>query len=200
MIRNIIFDFGNVICPWNPRRLFDAYFGDREKSDWFVNTVCPITWHSRVDKGEPVAEVVADRKRMFPEWSKEIDMYFDEWEKMFGPETPGMYEYVKSLKERGLHVYGLTNWSTELFPRTEKDFPCFTLLEGYVISGAEKLLKPDPEIYLRLIDRYCLKPEESVFVDDNPANVEGARKVGMKAVQYVTLEQAMEELEKTISE
>lgn len=192
MIRNIIFDFGNVISPWSPRRLYDGYFGDRKKSEWFVENICPITWHCRVDRGEPVADVVAERVREFPEWRKEIEMYFEQWEKMFGPETPGIYDYIQSLKERGLHVYGLTNWSVELFPRTEKDFPAFSLLEGYVISGAEKLLKPEREIYDRLLERYHLKGEESVFLDDSPRNVEGARNAGIHAIQFTSLKETAE--------
>ena len=200
MIKNIIFDFGNVIAPWDPQRMYDKYFGDKRKSAWFVENICPIEWHSSVDKGVPVAEVVDERQKEFPQWRKEIALYFERWEEMFGPETPGIYDFMASLKQRGFKVYGLTNWSDELFPRTEKMYPAFTLLDGYVISGAEKILKPDLEIYRRLLGRFDIKGEESVFIDDNPDNVEGARKAGIIAVRFFSVEQAAEEVERIIRE
>lgn len=200
MIKSVIFDFGNVIVPWNPRRLYDKYFGDKEKSDWFVRTVCPMEWHSQVDRGVPVAEAVAQRTALFPEWKREIELYFEQWEQMFAPETEGISAYITRLKDRGFKVYGLTNWSAELFPRTENDYPAFNLLDGMVISGAEKLLKPEKEIYLRLLDRYGLQAGECIFIDDNPANVEGARELGIHSVTYVNLEQAEQDVERMISE
>ena len=184
MICNIIFDFGAVLVDWNPHYLFDPYFGDADKASWFLDNICTNEWNRQFDGGKPFAEGLAELKAQFPEWTREIDVYWNEWTKMMGGAIPGMYELVKDLKAAGYGVYGLTNWSAETFYQIEKNYPVFALLDGKVVSGEEKLLKPDAAIFRCLLDRYGLKAEESVFIDDTLSNVEGARAAGLAGLHF----------------
>lgn len=181
---NLIFDFGGVLIDWNPHYLYDSYFGDRAKTDWFLANICTMEWNGQVDAGKPMAEATAELVAKFPEWKKEIEMYFGRWIEMIGEAIPGMYELLLELKARGHRLFGLSNWSAETFVQIKEDFPALKLLEGMVVSGYVKCLKPSPEIYQLLLDRYSLKASDCVFIDDNAANVAGAEAVGIRSIRF----------------
>ena len=130
----------------------------------------------------------------YPEWSEAIGIYHTRWIEMMGGEVEGTGEVLKRLKAAGYNVYGLSNWSMETFPLVSDKYPIFKELMGMVVSGQENLIKPEPEIYHCLFERFSLEPSESVFVDDNADNVEGARKVGMHAIQFKNAAQLEQEL------
>ena len=194
MIRNIVFDFGGVLVDWDPHYLYDVYFGDRARADWFLTEVCPFDWHTRMDAGEPVAACLAERKALFPEWSAEIQVYYDRWLEMLRGQIPGMEELIRELKGKGYRILGLSNWSAELFQITRPHFRIFDLIEDRIISGEEHMIKPDEAIFHLLLDRFSLKAEETVFIDDNPANVAAARRVGLHAIRFQDAEQLKSEL------
>ena len=181
---NLIFDFGGVLIDWNPHYLYDSYFGDRARTDWFLANICTMKWNEQVDAGKPMAEATAELVAKFPEWKKEIEMYFGRWIEMIGEAIPGMYELLLELKARGHRLFGLSNWSAETFVQIKEDFPALKLLEGMVVSGYVKCLKPSPEIYQLLLDRYSLKASDCIFIDDNAANVAGAEAVGIRGILF----------------
>ena len=200
MIKNIIFDFGGVLVDWNPHYLFDAYFNDEEKCNYFIENVCNTEWNAQMDKGKPFEVAVKERIAEFPEYEDAIRLYQSEWMKTMGEEIPGMYELIKSLKENGFPViYGLTNWSAETFPPVREKYKIFSLIDHIVCSGEENLLKPDPKIYQTLLDRYNLKAEESLFIDDNVNNVKGAIDMGMKSIRFVNAEQLQKDLNELLN-
>lgn len=200
MIKNIIFDFGGVLVDWNPHYLFDAYFNDEGKCNYFIENVCNTEWNAQMDKGKPFEVAVKERIAVFPEFEDAIRLYQSEWMKTMGEEIPGMYELIKSLKENGFPViYGLTNWSAETFPPVREKYEIFSLIDHIVCSGEEKLLKPDPKIYQTLLERYNLKAEESVFIDDNINNVKGAIDMGMKSIRFVNAEQLQKDLNELLN-
>ena len=195
MIKNIIFDFGAVLVDWNPRYLFVPYFGDADKAEWFLTEICPYEWNAQCDAGRPIKDITEERVAEFPAWEKETRMYFDRWVDMMGGPIPGMEALVREYKQRGYGVWGLTNWSAETFPLVRDDYPVFKLLDGYVVSGEEKLLKPDARLYRVLLNRYGLKAEECVFIDDNPNNTAGAEAVGIKGIVFRGVEQLRKQLD-----
>lgn len=195
-MKNIVFDYGAVLVDWNPHHLYDKYFGSVEKAEWFLNNICLYSWNIQMDGGKPFAEGVAELQAQYPEWSEAIAIYHTRWIEMMGGEIEGMSSLVQRLKAAGYRVFGLTNWSSETFPLVRDKYPIFSLMEGMVVSGEEHLLKPSAAIYNCLLERYGLQAEESLFVDDNLANVEGARAVGMQGVQFISAE----ELERTLKE
>ncbi len=200
MIKNIVFDYGAVLIDWNPHYLYDPYFGDRAKADRFLGEICTLEWNTTLDGGRPFHEACLEKAAQYPEFKEPIMMYETGWRKMVNGEIPGMFDVVKTLKDRGYKIYGLTNWSAETFPWVRETFPIFTLLEGMVVSGEEFLLKPGPEIYNLLLKRYGLKAEECVFIDDNPANAEGARRVGMKGLVFRGADTVLHDLAPILAE
>ncbi len=185
---NLIFDFGGVLIDWDPHHLYDPHFGDRAQADWFLKNICTMEWNLQMDGGKPFAQGVAELTARFPEWSREIKMFHRDWIKMIGGPIPGMYELLLEFKAAGHRLFGLSNWSTETFPLIKDDYPALRLLEGMVVSGYEGVTKPQPEIYQLLLDRYSLKAEESVFIDDNPANAAGAEAVGIRGIHFTSCE------------
>lgn len=180
---NIILDFGGVLLDWNPHYLYDPYFGSKEKTDWFIQHVCTPEWNLQMDKGKPFAEGVREKIAECPEWEKEIRLYHSGWIRMIGEEIPGMYELEKDLKAAGYRLLGLTNWSLETF-RLVCDRRIFTVLDDLVVSGREKMVKPDPAFFRLALARWGVPAESCLFIDDNLANVQGARAVGIDAVQF----------------
>lgn len=194
MIRNIIFDFGAVLVDWNPHYVYDPYFGDPEKATWFIDNICTAAWNKELDGGKPFSQGVAELSAQYPEWAPEIELYHRNWKKMMGGAIPGMYDLVADLKQAGYGIYGLTNWASETFYTIVNDYPVFSLLDGMVVSGDVRLLKPDAAIFNCLLDKYGLKAEESVFIDDNAENVDGAIAAGLSAIRFTGAAALREEL------
>lgn len=194
MFKNIVFDFGGVLLDWNPHYLYDPYFGDVEKAEWFLTHICTYEWNAQHDNGKPIAEGTAELIALHPEWEKEIQMYYDEFMKMMGGQIPGMEELVKKLKANGQRVFGLSNWSVETFALVRPVYPMLDLMEDMVISGVEKVMKPDHRIFELALDRFGIKAEETVFIDDNPNNVKAANELGIHGILFQSREQLEKEL------
>ena len=184
-IKNIVFDFGGVLVDWNPRYLYDKYFGDEQQAQWFLDNICLYSWNLQMDGGKPFAEGVAELQAEHPEWAEAIGIYHTRWVEMMGGEVEGTADVLRRLKEKGYGIYGLTNWSAETFPLIRDTYPVFGEFDGIVVSGEEHLLKPNAAIYHCLFERYNLQPEESIFIDDNADNVAAAKAVGMESVRFV---------------
>ena len=189
-MQNIIFDFGNVLVRWEPERVYLPYFGNDEAKYWyFWRHVCGRQWRDRIDAGEDEQECIRELQSQYPEYAEPIAMYWDRWDEMLPGEVPGMRELIQRLKASGKYaIYGLSNWSMETFPQARKRFEVLQQIDNYVVSGDVKLIKPDPRIFELLLDRFGLKAEDCTFVDDNPDNVEAAKKLGMQGVVFKGVE------------
>lgn len=192
-IKTIIFDFGGVLIDWNPEYYYSTVFDDEEQMKWFLENVCTTEWNIEHDRGRPFAEGIKLLKGEFPEYRQEIENYFNNWEDMLNGEIPGSVDILKTLKKR-YRVYGLTNWSAETFPTALELFDFLHLFEGIVVSGDEKMIKPDKEIFQLLLDRYGLKAEDSLFIDDNADNIEAAREMGFNVIHFKNSEGLKREL------
>ena len=185
MIKNVIFDFGNVLIDWNPAYLFLPYFnGDQEKCRFFTDNVCNREWFTRMDRGEDMDTCVAELQETYPQYADAVAMFRDRWFEMCNGEIPGMLEIIQDLKKKGVGVYGLTNWPAETFDEARRRFKTLANIDKFVVSSAVKLAKPDPAIYKLLISKYDLKPEEYVFIDDRKDNVDTAIRLGMSGIVY----------------
>lgn len=182
-IKNIIFDFGGVVMDWNPRYFFKDYFKDDEKMEFFLKNIAVDEWNAEQDRGRTLAEGTEIQVAKFPEWEKEIRAYYDNWSIMLRSEIPKNVEVLRKLAKTQYQLFGLTNWSHETFPYALENYDFFELFDGkIVVSGEEKLIKPNPEIWKVLLDRYAIKAEESVFIDDNFKNIEVAKSLGFFTV------------------
>jgi len=186
-IKNIIFDFGGVLVDWDPRYFFKTYFNDDEKMEWFLKNIAVDEWNAEQDRGRTLKEGTEILIKKHPDWEKEIRAYYDNWTTMLRSDIPKNVEILRKLKGK-FHLYGLTNWSEETFPFALENYDFFELFENkIVVSGTEKLIKPDKEIFEVLLSRYDLKPEESVFIDDNFKNITTAKSLGFEVI-HIKLE------------
>ncbi len=195
MIKNIIFDFGGVLLDWNPRYLYKSYFNNDEEMENFLADICNGEWNIKQDAGRPFAEAVKELQAKFPEYAEAIQMYDDDWEKMLKCELPESIDLLKELKSLGYGIYGLTNWSAEKIGYAFANYSFFSLFDGIVVSGVEKVVKPDRKIYEILLERYSLKPGECVFIDDNQDNVNMAKALGINAIRFDNIGNVKEHLE-----
>ena len=193
-IKNIIFDLGGVLIDWNPRYVYRNYFGHESDMESFLENVCNMKWNERHDAGVSFDQNGKELIERFPQYEKAIRMYDTEWEKMLGGEISGTVEIMRTLKGRGYKIFALTNWSAEKFPIAMQRFDFLGEMDGIVVSGREKTIKPSPKIYGILLERYGLRATESVFIDDNAANVEAARKLSMTGIRFESPQKLSEQL------
>ncbi|WP_431609130.1 HAD family hydrolase [Chryseobacterium sp. 'Rf worker isolate 10'] len=196
-IKNIIFDFGGVLMDWNPRYYFKDYFKDNEKMEYFLEHIAQDEWNIEQDRGRSLAEGTEIQVKKFPEWEKEIRAFYDNWTVMLKSDIPQNVEVLRKLKNTDYNLFGLTNWSEETFPYALENYDFFQIFEGkIVVSGTEKLIKPDPKIWHVLLERYNIKAEESVFIDDNTKNIEMAKSLGFTTIQVSPDTDLTQELKK----
>lgn len=182
-IKNIIFDFGDVLMDWNPRYLYEQYFEDKDEMNYFLKNICNDDWNREQDRGRSFAEAVKILQEQFPEYSKQIAMYNDCWGMILRSDIPGTVEILNQLSKT-YSIFGLTNWSAEKIKVAYERYDFFKQFEGIIVSGEEKLIKPDHRIYELLLKRFDIKAGESLFIDDNPVNVDAAKEVGIYAIQF----------------
>lgn len=168
---------------WNPRYFFKDYFNDDERMEFFLKNIAEDEWNAEQDRGRSLAEGTEIQVAKFPDWEKEIRAYYDHWSVMLRSEIPKNVEVLRKLAKTQYQLFGLTNWSHETFPYALENYDFFELFDGkIVVSGEEKLIKPNPEIWKVLLDRYAIEAEESVFIDDNAKNIEVAKSLGFVTV------------------
>lgn len=178
-IDTVIFDLGNVLIAWDPRRLYRPLFDDEAQMEWFLREVCNSAWNEQQDAGRPWTEATALLRAEFPEHAQLIDAYHLRWvETLVGP-IEASVALLAALKARGVRLLALTNWSQETFPIARQRYPFLQWFEGIVVSGEERLIKPDPRIYLRLLERYSVDPATALYIDDAARNVAAAQALGM---------------------
>jgi 2-haloacid dehalogenase len=194
-ITAVIFDFGGVLIEWDPRNLYRRYFDDPETMEQFLEEVDFMGWNLLQDKGRPFAEGVAELSAKFPHREELIRAYHEHWEDSIGEPIRPVIEILKRVKAAGWPVYGLSNWSMETFPIARQRHHFFDLLDDYLLSGEVRLVKPDPAIFEHMLDKIGRKPEECIFIDDNPANVQASRALGIVTIHYQSPEQLEQELQ-----
>ncbi len=194
-INTIIFDLGGVLIDWNPRYLYRSIFKTEAEIDRFLDTICTGAWNAEQDRGRSLREATESLAAEHPEWAEEIRAYYGRWPEMLGGSIPESVDLLDSLHQgKQYRLLALTNWSAETFPIARQRFDFLDWFEGIVVSGEERLIKPDPKIYRLLLDRYQVNPTEAVFLDDSMKNVDGAKKVGLHGIQFCSPMQAREEL------
>lgn len=183
-MKNIIFDFGNVLVQWHPELIYKEHFGDEAKAWWFLRHVADNEWRGRIDAGESTDVCIRELKAKYPEYVDAVELYRSHWKEMLTDEVPGMRELLTEVLKK-YEVFGLTNWSMETFPEARKHFGILQMIDRYVVSAEEHLIKPDPRLFQVLLDRYQLKAEDCIFIDDNPDNVAAACRMGMHGIHFI---------------
>lgn len=192
-IKNIIFDFGGVLVNWDPRYLYRKHFNNDLEMEYFLTHICSDEWHLEQDKGRSLLDGTKILQENHPEYSYLISLFYDQWDQMLYSEIGESVDILYKLK-KNYRLFGLTNWSSETIDIAYKKFSFFKEFEGIVVSGIEKIIKPDLKLYKLLCERYELKPENCLFIDDKIANVYAAVNFGMSAIHFKTIEDFKKEL------
>ncbi|MGA3891806.1 HAD family hydrolase [Ralstonia nicotianae] len=181
----VIFDLGNVLIQWNPRHLFRKIFGSDEFAmEHFLSEVCNAEWNEQQDRGRLWKDAIAEAVARHPEHESNIKAYFDRWSEMIPGEIEETVKILEQLRNLDIRLLALTNWSAETFHIAEARFPFLKWFEGIVVSGRERIMKPDPAIFNLIIERYQLRPEATAFIDDSVRNVEAAERAGLHGVHF----------------
>lgn len=183
-VTSVVFDLGGVIIDWDPLHLYRKLIpGDAER-ERFLTEVCPGSWNAEQDRGRSFAEAVELAAARYPEQRELIEAYWQRWPEMLGGPIPGVAELVAETHRAGTPMFAITNWSAETYPIAVREYPVLELFRDVVVSGEVKMCKPDLEIFRFALQRFGVAPHETLFVDDNPANVAAAEALGMGTMLF----------------
>jgi 2-haloacid dehalogenase len=190
-IDTIICDLGGVLVDWNPRYVYNEVFeGDTKKVAWFLNNICTSEWNLQQDAGKLMATATEELVTQYPQYEKWIRIYYDRWEDMLKGAIPETVQVLKDIKATEKYrLYALTNWSAETFHIALERFDFLQLFEGILVSGAEKMVKPDKAIYELCLNRFKINRKNAIFIDDSLPNVKGAESVGLKSIHFKNAKQ-----------
>ena len=183
VITTVVFDLGQVLIGWDP---YLPLASEMSRAEWQrrADAANFTALNLLSDGGTPTQEIIARAAERDPAHGEFMARYFTGADEALTGPIPGTAEIVAELKAAGIRVLGLTNWSAETIHLGPAKAPAIGELEGIVVSGEERVTKPDPEIFRRLIARYDLDPVRTVFIDDSSRNVAAAAELGFVAIQF----------------
>jgi 2-haloacid dehalogenase len=191
----IIFDFGNVLVPWDLFAIYDRFFPDRAAMDAFLAEVSFLQWNSRMDSGEPFAECVADISAQYPQYAQLFRLYDERWVDTLRGSIPENILLVDRLKRAGYELCLLSNISAEKFPLALDIHPFLDHFDTRVLSGEVKMIKPERGIFVHTLKQLGRSPDACIFIDDNLANIETARSLGIPSIHFQSPQQLESELQ-----
>ncbi|HRN34532.1 MAG TPA: HAD family phosphatase [Saprospiraceae bacterium] len=196
MIDTIVFDLGGVLIDWNPMYVYKDYFPSKEDEQYFFEKVATFEWNEEQDAGKPLIQATEERIRLFPEWEQPLRDFYGRWEEMLKGPIRDTVEIFRSLKEtQAYRFYALSNWSAENFHVALDRFEFLHWFDGRLISGEEKMAKPNPAFFKLLETRYDVIPQNAVYIDDNFRNYKAAEALGFLAIHFISPEQLKGDLE-----
>lgn len=180
----VVFDLGNVLIPWDPRRLYRSLLPDEAAVERFLAEICTPAWNHALDAGGDFRAAVEALAVRHPAHRALVLAYDERWEEMLGDPIAPNLALLDGLAAAGVPLYALTNWSREKFAVARRRFGFLSRFRAIVVSGEEGMTKPDPAIFRLLLDRHGLEPGRTVFIDDSEPNVRTAAALGFRAVHY----------------
>ena len=185
----VVFDLGGVLLDWNPRYLYRGLFADEAEMERFLAEVCTLDWHVANDLGgRAVRENCAQLARAHPDLAEAIMAWSERSEEMIGGTIDGTVTILAQLRSAGMPCYALTNMEAETFPVRRERFAFMRWFAGAVVSSHEGVVKPDPEIFRRLLERFDLRAKTTAFIDDAQRNVDTALALGLQATRFTSPE------------
>lgn len=183
-VQAVVFDVGRVIVQWQLRHLFAKLISDPEELDWFLDHVVTESWHFQHDAGRALSAMVPERKSLFPQYADHIDAYAARFVETVPGRVPGTAELIETLAEKDVPLFAITNFGDEFWDQFLPTEPVLGHMRDIVVSGVERVAKPDPRIFRIAQKRFGFAPEEMLFIDDNRANVEGAAALGWQVHHF----------------
>jgi 2-haloacid dehalogenase len=185
MPKVLVFDIGAVLLEWNPEYLYAKLIPDQAERAWFLREVLPPSWNLEQDRGRPWAEAEAERIALFPEQAVLIRAFRARWKEMIPGAIAPNAAVLERAKAAGISSYAITNFAADTFREAQLRFPFLTTFDGVVVSGAERLIKPDPRIYEVFLERYRQRAADCLFMDDSAANIATAKALGFHTVHVM---------------
>lgn len=183
-VKAVVFDVGRVLVEWDLRHLFAKLIDDPEQLDWFCANVVTEGWHFQHDAGRELAEMVAERKRDYPDSADLIDAYATRFLETIPGPVEGTAALVDRLAARDVPLYAITNFASPFWAEFLPTLPVAAHFRDVVVSGDEKIAKPDARIFDLAAKRFGHAPEAMLFVDDNAANIAAARALGWQVHHF----------------
>lgn len=181
----VVFDVGRVLVRWDMRCLFARLIDDPDELDWFLQTVVTEDWHALHDAGRDLREMVVERKRRFPDHADLIDAYATRFGESIPGPVDGTHELVRLLDERGIPLFAITNFAAPFWTEFRAGEPLFDRFRDIVVSGVEKVAKPDPAIFHLAQQRFGHRADAMLFIDDNAANIATASELGWQTHHFI---------------
>ena len=198
-VQKFLFDLGNVFFDWKPERVLKPIFNDDERMNFFIKNISFPLLDTRCDAGITIEVAVNDAVKKFPDFEKEIKLYYPNHGNMVGGFFQKTVDIFHKVKELNYPCYILSNWSAETYEGMEDQYPFLKEFDGKIISGRDFLIKPDPAIYELAISRFDLIPEETLFIDDRLDNIEAAQKLNFQTIHLTDPSLIQELIEPYIS-
>ncbi len=183
-INTVVFDVGKVLFDWDLRYLYAKLIPDVAEREYFVTHVVTPEWHYQHDAGRTLEDMVAERTAQFPQYADLISAYKDRITETIPGPIAGTHDIVHELSDTNIPLFVITNFGAQFWDRFRPTQPVFDHFGDIVVSGVEKLMKPDPAIYALALNRFGLQPGEAIFIDDNHDNVVSARLNGFAAHHF----------------
>lgn len=183
-LQAIVFDFGGVLIDWNPRYLYRQFFNTDEAVERFLTEIGFFEWNQHQDAGRSFSEAVAELTAQHPRYADLIRAYDERYEECLSGPIQGTVEILKALRSLGFPLYGLSNWPAEKFAGVRQKHAFFELFDDIVLSGEVGITKPDPRIFLLLLERIGRPAQDCLFIDDAEANLAAARALGFRTVLF----------------
>lgn len=196
MTKAVVFDVGRVLFQWQLAALFEKLIADREELDWFLANVVTEEWHFEHDRGRALADMVPERIALFPAYEAHINAYAARFNETVPGPVDGAHAIVERLAAKGVPLFCLTNFGDEFWQMFRPTQSIFDHFEDIIVSGVEKVAKPDARIYEIVEARSGREGDALFFTDDNPANIEAAKMRGWDAHLFtdaVSLEAALQQ-------
>ena len=184
-VKKFLFDLGNVFFDWSPERILLPILGSEDKLKFFINNISFPLLDTRCDAGVKIEVAVKDAIEKFPEFEKEIRLYYPNHRNMVGGFFQKTVDVFYKVKELNYPCYILSNWSAETYEGMEDQYPFLKEFDGKIISGRDFLIKPNPAIYELAISRFDLIPEDTLFIDDRLDNIEAAQKLNFQTIHLI---------------
>ncbi|MEQ8433171.1 MAG: HAD family phosphatase [Oceanicaulis sp.] len=195
-VRAVLWDLGHTLVDWDPARVYRELLQDEDAVEAFLGGVCTMAWHARHDAGVPMAQNRITLVEAHPDKAGLIEAWETRWPDMFDGWIEGMEAIVEALESAGIPQYALTNLPAEKWPHILSTYPAIARFDAHVVSGEEKLIKPDPAIFELTKTRIAHAPGEVIFIDDRADNIEAALAAGFEGVVFENAAQVRRELGK----
>ena len=185
VVKAVVFDVGRVLFQWQLRALMEKLTVDPDELEYVLAHVVTESWHYQHDAGRPIGEMVAERISQFPEYARFIRAYGTRFNETIPGPVAGSLEIVHDLDAAGVPLFAITNFGADFWDAFRPTQPVFDRFVDVVVSGKERMVKPDPAIYRLAVTRFGYLPEAMLFIDDNPNNVAGAAECDWQVHQFV---------------